>query len=126
MKNGHHGRLAARHHLAQRLLMATSFSRPIAFERAKEDTVQDVLVHHKADELGMGVLVVEGEGDQKAHPGVGRLAFEVERALDGADAAVGVLEDFFFLSLLATETIVDHALACAGAGGRGSGRRARR
>src|ERR1700730_6921514 len=83
------------------------------------DTVQDVLVHHQAHELRMGVLVVEGEGDQGGERFFGRQALEIERGFGAADARVGLLEHGEVEPLLAAEIIVDHALAGARALGDG-------
>ena len=48
--------------------------------------VHDVLVHHQAHELGMRMVVVEGEATSVRNACLGRQALEIERRLGAADA----------------------------------------
>src|SRR6185437_5768176 len=75
--------------------------------------VHDVLVHHETHELGVGVIVIEGRGDQRGERLLGRLVLQIERRLLPADRRVGGLQHREVEPLLAAEVVVDHALAGA-------------
>ena len=72
--------------------------------------VVDVLDADQADEVRMGLVVVEGELGQAAD-GRGRIEIiDVDALLGTADGAVGALEDGDEEPFLALEVVVDHPL----------------
>jgi hypothetical protein len=80
-------------------------------------TLVDILDHHQADEVLVGVLVVEGEADERPQRQFRFEVVELQRRLDLADAAVGVLEHLNEEPLLVAEVVIDHPLAGIGARG---------
>ncbi len=75
----------------------------------------DVFDHHQADEVLIGILVVEGEADEGAQRRFRLDMIEIKRRLDLADAAVGVFEHLDEQAFLVAEIVIDHPLAGAGA-----------
>ena len=78
--------------------------------------VQVLLVQH-GQEFRVLQEIAPGELDQPGDSGVRRQAFQVQRALGGADAGIGRLQHRQVQRLLVADMVVQHALV--GAGGRG-------
>jgi len=79
--------------------------------------VVQVLVHDDPHGVGVGVVMVERAAHELAERFVRRPRLEVEPELDAAQPSVGGLEHREVERLLATEVVVDHALAGPGARG---------
>ena len=75
----------------------------------------DVLDADQADEVGVRLVVVEGQLGEPADRGDGVEVVDVDRLLGGADVRVGALEHGHEQPLLAAEVVVDHPLRGAGA-----------
>jgi hypothetical protein len=76
-----------------------------------------VLGHHQADERLVAGVVVEREGHQAAQRVLRQQVVQVQFALGGAHAPVGLLQHRDVQTFLAAEVVVDHPLAGARGGG---------
>ena len=77
----------------------------------------DVLDADEADEVGVGLVVVERQLGEPADRGGGVEVVDLDRLLGGADRGVGALEHRHEQPLLAAEVVVEHPLGRAGPGG---------
>src|SRR5690606_36988671 len=81
------------------------------FRPLQEGAVVDILDHHHADKIFMGVMVIESKFDQTPHRCDRRQTRRVQLGLAFADLPVGIFQRLQITAVLVAEIVVDHALA---------------